>query len=1785
VERGYKGGVLNPSSQRTGKRLRALVAVFLAAWVGDASAQQAFMHQVPLKLPKGAHGFQPEIALVYSSTQGNGPLGMGWQLTGLEWIARVNYGKGIRYAGADTYAHSQLGVLVRQIDGTYRSKKESFTQFIPSTATCGDGPCTWSTIDRSGVTRSFGTTSDSTLLKSGTASVRTWGLSRVMDPNGNYYDVVYNTSLKAATNKLLPDHFQYTMGNGLLAFRTVTFGYASGRQDTESGYPQGDLESCSYLLTSIVVSSDGAVLHQYVLNYGAGSVTGRSVLLALKEFGPGVTTGAMPLLNQSFAWSQGTEAAGTGFPASAPDLLTRVDNGTGGAVVVEYQWAAAVANAISPSSPAPGVPNASPRMLETKLTVSDGRGGSYSTHYEYFDGRFLPGSPTVRRELGFGYVQTVDDQTGLRRRSTYRQDAPYEGLVSAEESWTNSGLQLARVVRSYQPLFNLGSTGTEYVVENQTTTYTYELGTLGFRRVDARTFDEYGNVTILSQDAGPANLAYDQPNVTITTTYANNPASWTLGHIAEIKTTSGSKVLARSQNVWNGNNLTAKSEWLDTGASCPTGCWVTTAMGYDAFGNMTSVTEPATGDGLTRVTTTDFDAKYHAYPVKVANALNQTSRRAYNEDGQIVSYWDANNQLTTTTYDVYGRKSSETRPDTGVTQYAYVNYGDASQQYDETVSFVDSSRVVWKREFFDGSGFKYLVKSSGDCGSLTLTVANRAYQYVEVATNKDSAGRPGMVSQPNCGGSSRSWSTTVYDAAGRPSYVQTPDGKSLQYTYGANYRGTIDANLKETRKYFNSRDEVTAVVFPYGDPAAQTTTYTYDELRRIQQIALPDGSAIVYAYDSLNRRTSVTAPLGAQPATTTYSYDVIGNVLSTSSAGTTVTMTYDRLNRITLRQPLNETATIFGYDETVVQNGIGRLTSLLDAGGKATFSYTATGNLLGRTKSIGTSNFTQTQAYDRGGRLTRLTYPDGSYADYTYSDGGYLASLALNGVAFGTWSAYDASGRPGNVALGNGVNTNYSYAPMGQLSTLVTMNAAGGSVQDLSYDWYSLPNTAGLTVGSITDRRLSKTVGGYNTDETQSYTYDSLGRLTNATGAWGTKAYTYDALGNPQVFGGSITRTLSYVGQQVQSGTGLSGVAYDALGNMTSKTLDGVTWNYTWTAEGRLASVTRNGLVAGQMTYDANGTRVQKVYTPSSGPTVTTAYFYDLYEKRTFSDGSAERHTLHLIANGQILASVTKSGSILTATNGAMGWRQQVALGSLYSSRSVGGLARKAIWYAAAMINHPATQKWWGFSVFTLIGMLLLAILARSSAMRLYRIRVPAVLRLGALAFLMTFGAVACSGSGPGSPPRIVDTSRNADLAGNTTQGPPAGTIFYHRNHINSSTVITDATGAELSRIVYLPFGEICQPHSAGTDIATTKFTGKELDEETGLYFFGARYYDPSIGRFISADSLAPSLTDAQAFSRYSYTRNNPIAYVDPTGHAFEFIGKVFRAVGDALSAIGEAAASAVRWMGTAVSAAGDFIQKAGNVAWQFLRGMARDPSTYLSLALALCTLNPVVITAWFISTAASIAAASLAVAAGVRNPLVVSLISAVAGAAGAGAQSAAQFAKTVGAWAVGQGLQRLEQKEWGGKVTQWLGVVNSMLASQVVNAVAGTAKWVITPFGAMDPPGGDSRAQLDLRFGTDSLASKWLGVVGGIAGATAGLATGLLTVAGGEIAVLGLVVVFSSPLALTAAVLFCVGGAAWAAVTAVQSGIDIYRGNYYGGSAYSGRRRRRCSGRSLAFA
>jgi RHS repeat-associated protein len=115
---------------------------------------------------------------------------------------------------------------------------------------------------------------------------------------------------------------------------------------------------------------------------------------------------------------------------------------------------------------------------------------------------------------------------------------------------------------------------------------------------------------------------------------------------------------------------------------------------------------------------------------------------------------------------------------------------------------------------------------------------------------------------------------------------------------------------------------------------------------------------------------------------------------------------------------------------------------------------------------------------------------------------------------------------------------------------------------------------------------------------------------------------------------------------------------------------------------------------------------------------------------------------------------------------------------------------------------------------------------------------------------------------------------------------------YYHEDNLNSSTALSGSGGVQQEVNVYYPFGRQQFASPQASFKVSRQFTGQIKDDETGLYYYNARYYDPLLGRFIQADTLIPALGNPQSYNRYAYVLNNPLKYNDPTGHAWALFDK-----------------------------------------------------------------------------------------------------------------------------------------------------------------------------------------------------------------------------------------------------------------------------------------------------
>ena len=158
-----------------------------------------------------------------------------------------------------------------------------------------------------------------------------------------------------------------------------------------------------------------------------------------------------------------------------------------------------------------------------------------------------------------------------------------------------------------------------------------------------------------------------------------------------------------------------------------------------------------------------------------------------------------------------------------------------------------------------------------------------------------------------------------------------------------------------------------------------------------------------------------------------------------------------------------------------------------------------------------------------------------------------------------------------------------------------------------------------------------------------------------------------------------------------------------------------------------------------------------------------------------------------------------------------------------------------------------------------------------------------------------------------------------------------AGTItYYHNDLLGSPIVATNASGQVIWRENYRPYGERLtnDPNSSANKVW---YTSRRHDVESGLVYMGARYYDPTVGRFMGVDPKVFDPANPHSFNRYAYGNNNPNKYIDPDGRSPLFLAIIGNVIGGAVIGGGVAGA---------VNAAMQF-QSTGTVRWGGIGGMA----------------------------------------------------------------------------------------------------------------------------------------------------------------------------------------------------------------------------------------------------
>jgi len=591
------------------------------------------------------------------------------------------------------------------------------------------------------------------------------------------------------------------------------------------------------------------------------------------------------------------------------------------------------------------------------------------------------------------------------------------------------------------------------------------------------------------------------------------------------------------------------------------------------------------------------------------------------------------------------------------------------------------------------------------------------------------------------------------------------------------------------------------------------------------------GRTTQFTYDPIfNKVTSITDPSGN---VTHFNYDGAGNlVTSTDANGNTTSYQHDYSGLVVQSTDALNQKTKFAYD------GFGNLITATDPLGNATsYAYDAISRLLGIKDSLGRqTSFT----YDPFGRLLTRTDTRNGVTTFAYDGDGNLISVkdARNNT---TTFTYDVMNRLATRANPLGQTDTRTYDTNGNLVNFVDRR---GQTSTFTYD-----NLNRLTTENYADATVSRTYDLYgrlaevNDSAAGIFTFqrDLAGRLLSSSTPYGTVNYTYD------IRGAMASRQV--VGEPAVSYT------YDPAGNLASAALPQAAANFAYNPRNQLSSIARLNGVSSVFNYDADARLLSLTHAKGATPIDAESYSYDAAGNRSSRSTNIGQPLITQPTSNQfnVANQLTLFGSVPN---------QYDANGNLVQE----GNSAAYTWDSRNRLKSIVTAAGQNTSfTYDFAGNL---IQQADSGTALNLTKSFVLDNLTNVAYQTASDGTSYSVLAG----RLID-SHLAIVQSN-------GQVQYGLSDAVNSTVATvDQTGAVKSQFLYESYGQTTAP---GT--YPFQFTGR-IPASASLYYFRARFYNTQTGRFISEDPIG----FAGGPNLYSYARNNPIAFIDPTGRQFEF--------------------------------------------------------------------------------------------------------------------------------------------------------------------------------------------------------------------------------------------------------------------------------------------------------
>ena len=897
-------------------------------------------------------------------------------------------------------------------------------------------------------------------------------------------------------------------------------------------------------------------------------------------------------------------------------------------------------------------------------------------------------------------------------------------------------------------------------------------------------------------------------------------------------------------------------------------------------------------------------------------------------------------------YDARGRRDKVTYPDGSKTSSVYDGVGRVTTSLDaagtatnytydvlgsltEIVQGANVNPSIRTRYAYDDLGRRIGVCDNTVTGNCDENSFTTSYEYL------------GLTTKVNTHTPTTSYtSTSTYNLFGEVVYQQDPNGYLLGYgtTYSYEYdaanftrkvtvahaAGLSMQNSAETVYFKGQRQSVTVGI--QGTDTGYTTYYIHDvETGRLLGVCDPSVTVLC-------NEANITS------ATTRYGYDARGRQNAITDAnGYTTNYSYDPAGRLTTITDAANGTTSYDYDT------LGRRESITDAEGNVTFyTYNVMGRVNDVTQAYGTQNalVTASYEYDILGRQIAMIDGNGNRNEYSYNNLGWLKTVK-NGEGNTVRYNYDNMGRVSEIYNGNDIPNPFIDAP-----TSFDYDARGLLTQkqwpDGNYETYSYDGNGNMTAQGFYDNndipqathafyydplnRLEQADYGdvhyafvYNSRGQRSevwdwdaskllteYDYDVLGRPTEIyhdNGAVGPDAtdeyvlYDYDPVGNrtsiETQIGGIQQSQVSYGYDElnrldtVTEGTDITTIGYNAIGQMTTLNRpNGINTIYSYADENPYVVSDiehKQGmtLISGfHYEYDDAGNREQMSDLVTN---VDINYYYDqanrLIEEMRDNSGVISSTQYVYDANGNRVQEIRPNDDIYYYTYNKNDQLTQIDMPDyvkqVYSYDNRGNLDKVEDFIG---INLQGTTNYTYDARNQLIDFDGLATFEYDHDGR----------RISATANAVTTNYLWDEFSSYGDV--VLETGTNGTRSYTLANGmlisqtDTAGTLYFLPDAQGSTRALAKADGSLGQTYDYDAFGNLQGDYQSGLD-TNYLYTGQQYDVISELYSLRARYYDASIGRFLSRDTWPYDYQNPVELNRYVYTANNPATMVDPSGY------------------------------------------------------------------------------------------------------------------------------------------------------------------------------------------------------------------------------------------------------------------------------------------------------------